>query len=103
MNSHLKCLFEKKIVCLSVCLTSFESADTRDLGLMTLFSLFLLIQIQPEEAAGFSIARETGEIRLTQLLDFESARFYNLVVVAKDGGSPPLSATTEVVVVVEVR
>ena len=73
------------------------------MNINTIFFLFLLIQIQPEEAAGFSIARETGEIRLTQLLDFESARFYNLVVMAKDGGSPPLSATTEVVVVVEVR
>ena len=30
----------KKIVCLSVCLTFFESADARDLGLMTLFSFF---------------------------------------------------------------
>ena len=27
----------KKIVCLSVCLTFFESADACDLGLMTLF------------------------------------------------------------------
>ena len=30
--------FFKKTVCLSVCLTFFESADARDLGLMTLFS-----------------------------------------------------------------
>ena len=29
--------FWKKIVCLSVCLTFFESADARDLGQMTLF------------------------------------------------------------------
>ena len=28
---------KKKNVCLSVCLTFFESADARDLGLMTLF------------------------------------------------------------------
>ena len=31
-------VFLKKIVCLSVCLTFFESADARDLGLMTLLS-----------------------------------------------------------------
>ena len=38
VNSHFKCLFEKKMfVCLSVCLTFFESADARDLGLITLF------------------------------------------------------------------
>ena len=30
-------IFLKKKVCLSVCLTFFESADARDLGLMTLF------------------------------------------------------------------
>ena len=35
-NSCLKCL--KKKPCLSVCLTFFESADARDLGLMTLFT-----------------------------------------------------------------
>ena len=37
VNGYFKCLFEKKNVCLSVCLTFFESADARDLGLMTLF------------------------------------------------------------------
>ena len=31
---------KKKIVCLSVCLTFFENADARDLGLMTLFCSF---------------------------------------------------------------
>ena len=31
--------FLKKIVCPSVCLTFFESADARDLGLMTLFPI----------------------------------------------------------------
>ena len=36
--SLLECLFEKKIVCLSVCLMFFESADARDLGLMTLLN-----------------------------------------------------------------
>ena len=39
VNSHFKCLFEKKIVCLSVCLPFFESADARDLGLMTLLTI----------------------------------------------------------------
>ena len=34
--------FEKKMVCLSVCLTFFESADARDLGLMTLFFHYLI-------------------------------------------------------------
>ena len=57
---------------------------------------------QADESAGFSILRESGEIRLEKTLDYESARFFNLVVVATDGGQQPLSATTEVVVVVEV-
>ena len=38
VNSCFKCL-EKKTICLSVCLTFFESADARDLGLMTLLVL----------------------------------------------------------------
>ena len=38
VNSCFKCCFEIKLfVCLSACLTFFESADARDLGLMTLF------------------------------------------------------------------
>ena len=36
VNGHFKCLF--------VCLTFFESADARDLGLMTLF--FILLQVR---------------------------------------------------------
>ena len=39
VNSCLNCLFEKKKLCLSVRLTFFESADARDLGLMTLLVL----------------------------------------------------------------
>ena len=38
VNSRSFSVFEKKIVCLSVCLAFYESADARDLGLMTLFS-----------------------------------------------------------------
>ena len=40
VNSYFKCLLQKKS-CLSVYLPDFfESADARDLGLMTLFFLF---------------------------------------------------------------
>ena len=38
VNSYFNSLFLKKIIGLSVCLTFFESADARDLGLMTLFN-----------------------------------------------------------------
>ena len=37
INGYFKCLFQKN-VCLSVCLTFFERADARGLGLMTLLS-----------------------------------------------------------------
>ena len=36
MNSPFLSVFEKEIVCPSVCLAFFVSADARDLGLMTL-------------------------------------------------------------------
>ena len=37
VNRRFLSVFEKEIVCPSVCLAFFESADARDLGLMTLF------------------------------------------------------------------
>ena len=43
VNGHFKCLFGKKLF---VCLTFFESADARDLGIMTLFSLSPVIRVQ---------------------------------------------------------
>ena len=36
---------KKKIICRSVCLTVFESADARDLGLMTLFHPWSLVRV----------------------------------------------------------
>ena len=45
------CLYEKKsFVCLSVCLTVFESADARDLSLMTLF--FAVINLRSLSSPG---------------------------------------------------
>ena len=47
VNSCIKCFFEEKksFVSPSVCLTVFESADARDLGLMTLFSRLIRVAI----------------------------------------------------------
>ena len=51
----LRSFWRKKIVCLSVCLPFFESADARDLGLMTLFFFM-------RNAAGMHIGRLVGRI-----------------------------------------
>ena len=42
VNRRFLSVFEKEIVCPSVCLAFFESADARDLGLTTLFLISLL-------------------------------------------------------------
>ena len=64
--------------------------------------LLFRLRFQPEEVSHFAISRGTGEITLQSSLDYESARFFSLEVVAKDGGQNQRSATTEVVIVVEV-
>ena len=70
VNSYFKGLL-KKIVCLSVCLTFFESADARDLGLMTLFflllaSLCVCMSVRPELpilTMHFGISRERKQFK----------------------------------------
>ncbi|KAM7100493.1 LOW QUALITY PROTEIN: protocadherin alpha-5-like [Ciconia maguari] len=46
----------------------------------------------------FSIDANSGEIRLTGSLDFETVTFYDLHVKARDKGTPPLSGHCKVVV-----
>ena len=53
VNSHFRCLFEKKNVCLSVCLTFFESADAGDLGLITLFEKNLELAVFSQVSSKF--------------------------------------------------
>ncbi|XP_073469084.1 protocadherin Fat 3 isoform X2 [Aquarana catesbeiana] len=48
------------------------------------------------EHGRFRINPKTGEILVVNALDYESSRHFFLVVEAKDGGSPPLSAVTTV-------
>ncbi|NXS50889.1 PCDAB protein, partial [Balaeniceps rex] len=47
--------------------------------------------VPPSASDVFSINANTGEIRLTGVLDFETVTFYDLHVKAKDKGTPPLS------------
>ncbi|XP_027901341.1 protocadherin-16-like [Xiphophorus couchianus] len=49
----------------------------------------------------FSIERSTGEIRLVGSLSYETNPRYDLLVIAKDKGVPPLSATLMLVVHVQ--
>ncbi|NWU54059.1 PCDAB protein, partial [Dromas ardeola] len=45
----------------------------------------------------FSIDANSGEMRLTGALDFETVAFYDLHVKATDKGTPPLSGHCRVV------
>ncbi|NWI93229.1 PCDAB protein, partial [Pitta sordida] len=45
----------------------------------------------------FSINANSGEIRLTGALDFEAVTLYELNVMAKDKGTPPLLGHCKVV------
>ncbi|KAM6985192.1 protocadherin-16 [Aplochiton taeniatus] len=55
----------------------------------------------PSGQRTFGVERGSGEVRLIGPLSYESAPRYDLQVVAKDGGVPPLSATFTLVVHVQ--
>ena len=50
------------------------------------------------EEMRFSINAQTGEISLQRSLDFETTEGYGLQVTARDGGTPSLSATANVII-----
>uniref|UniRef100_A0A674HI70 Cadherin domain-containing protein n=1 Tax=Taeniopygia guttata TaxID=59729 RepID=A0A674HI70_TAEGU len=54
--------------------------------------------VPPRASDLFSIDANTGEIRLTGVLDFEEINLYDLNVKATDKGTPPLSGHCKVVV-----
>ncbi|XP_068273251.1 protocadherin alpha-3-like [Nyctibius grandis] len=54
--------------------------------------------VPPSSSDVFSIDAQSGEIRLTGALDFETVTFYDLHVKAKDKAWPPLSSHCKVVV-----
>uniref|UniRef100_A0A663EMU2 Cadherin domain-containing protein n=1 Tax=Aquila chrysaetos chrysaetos TaxID=223781 RepID=A0A663EMU2_AQUCH len=54
--------------------------------------------LPPSASDVFSIDTNSGEIRVTGALDFETVTFYDLHVKAKDKGSPPLSGHCKVLV-----
>ncbi|NWV31796.1 PCDA1 protein, partial [Grantiella picta] len=53
--------------------------------------------VPPSTTDVFSIDANTGEIRLTGALDFETVTLYDLNIKAKDKGTPPLSGHCKVV------
>ena len=71
INNHFKCFFEKG--CLSVCMTFFESADARDLGLMTL--VFFYSRGNPHCSTAQSKYHKSSEIlHISNLKVSEEAR-----------------------------
>ncbi|NXP27368.1 PCDAB protein, partial [Scytalopus superciliaris] len=54
--------------------------------------------VPPSASDVFSIDTNSGEIRLTGTLDFETVTLYDLNIKAKDKGIPPLSGHCKVVV-----
>ncbi|NXX63994.1 PCDAB protein, partial [Scopus umbretta] len=53
--------------------------------------------VPPSASDVFSIDANSGAIRLTGALDFETVPVYDLHVKAKDKGTPPLSGHCKVV------
>ncbi|NWI33862.1 PCDAB protein, partial [Sula dactylatra] len=53
--------------------------------------------IPPSGLDIFSIGRDSGEIRLTGALDFETVTLYDIYVKATDKGTAPLSSHCKVV------
>ncbi|NXB69151.1 PCDAB protein, partial [Struthidea cinerea] len=53
--------------------------------------------VPPSARDVFSIDANTGEIRLTGPLDFETVTLYDLHIKAKDKGTPPLPGHCKVV------
>ncbi|NWW44487.1 PCDAB protein, partial [Pedionomus torquatus] len=51
----------------------------------------------PSAADVFSINANSGEIRLSGVLDYETVTFYDLQIKATDKGTPPLSGHCKVV------
>ncbi|NXV71728.1 PCDAB protein, partial [Atlantisia rogersi] len=54
--------------------------------------------VPPSASDVFSIDANSGEIRLRGTLDYETVTFYDLQVLARDKGTPPLSGHCKVVV-----
>ncbi|NXS38778.1 PCDAB protein, partial [Pomatostomus ruficeps] len=60
--------------------------------------IYEFVSIAPPSATDiFSIDANTGEIRLTGSLDFETVTLYDLNIKAKDKGTPPLPGHCKVV------
>ncbi|XP_010220760.1 PREDICTED: protocadherin alpha-3-like, partial [Tinamus guttatus] len=74
------------------------SATDRDEGMNRQLSYRVKKVIPPTGTELFVLDRHTGEIRLTNSLDFEDARLYEIQVEATDRGTPPLSGHCKVVV-----
>ncbi|CAG9865104.1 unnamed protein product [Phyllotreta striolata] len=73
------------------------SATDNDVGLNAQISYFLGDELNDVgKDSAFTINRQTGAIVTTKTLDRETVSGYLLTVTAKDGGSPPLSDTTDV-------
>uniref|UniRef100_A0A663ENM9 Cadherin domain-containing protein n=1 Tax=Aquila chrysaetos chrysaetos TaxID=223781 RepID=A0A663ENM9_AQUCH len=72
-------------------LVSRVRATDADLGIYGEVIYEIDSVLPPSASDVFSIDTNSGEIRLTGALDFETVTFYDLHVKAKDKGSPPLS------------
>lgn len=91
-------VFEDAIVGTTVLVVS---ATDNDVGLNAQITYSLGEDLgETGKDAAFSINPQTGAIVTTKALDRETTSGYLLTVTAKDGGSPPLSDTTDVEITV---
>ncbi|XP_010150028.1 PREDICTED: protein dachsous-like, partial [Eurypyga helias] len=74
------------------------SATDLDAGTNALVKYRIVSQKPPTSSPVFLVNLTTGELSLSQQLDYETSKTFEVVVEASDGGQPSLSATTSVVV-----
>ncbi|XP_040904757.1 protocadherin beta-16-like [Toxotes jaculatrix] len=85
-----------------VALLQIQATDP-DQGQNARISYFLIdSEVNGNPASSyFSINTESGEIRCLRSLDYEQVKEYNIRVKAQDGGSPPLTSNTTVILLVQ--
>lgn len=77
------------------------TATDKDEGLNSLVTYHISKQDPTSSPAPFSIDTVSGIISVAEMLDYSKAKKYTLEVEGMDGGSPSLTGTTVVVILVE--
>ncbi|XP_013415882.1 LOW QUALITY PROTEIN: cadherin-related tumor suppressor-like, partial [Lingula anatina] len=80
----------------SASLVTVLTATDRDSGSNGSVQYVFAPSVNSQYPQTFSLSPTTGRLETTKVLDRETVPFYTLHVIARDGGTPPLSATATV-------